>query len=302
MMVPCQKDEQDMTDHSDHFKILPLPLQRLVGLEHTETITVPVDQVFVDSARRRLVEARVLELMESIICVGLLNPINVVVRKSEDEGEKVVLVAGGHRLEAVKQLGQETIQCTVLEYDDAGVLERSVIEENTARHDLSPARHALLTHRRGEMIDQSLGDDERLSQIATASKQARQRGSVRDQASKSGETKDRIQRSRKWFRDLGEDLLCKIADTSLDSGVELNALAKLPEEVRETLANRAAAGETVSARKEKAKLDGKSAQTQDEKALVEFSAWKAKYSNSKKLAGLARQISEIQLALSASSQ
>ena len=40
-MVPRQKDEQDVADHTDHFRILPLPLQPMTGLEHTETITVP---------------------------------------------------------------------------------------------------------------------------------------------------------------------------------------------------------------------------------------------------------------------
>ena len=49
---------------------------------------------------------------------------------------------------------------------------------------------------------------------------------------------------------LGEDVLAKVARTSLDKGEELDALAKLPEEKRDALIERAAAGEKVSAKVE----------------------------------------------------
>jgi ParB-like chromosome segregation protein Spo0J len=169
-----------------------------------------------------------------------------VVRKAEDNGERVVLVAGAHRLEAVKQLGHKTIQCTILSYDDADTVEQSAIDENTAREGLSPVRHALSTQRRTELLIKDSSPT--TLQITTALNEAKRRAeqktaSVRGQASKSGESKDRIHRSRKWFRVLGEHLLDKIADTSLDRGVELNALAELPGEVREDLANRGKKGE-----------------------------------------------------------
>ena len=60
--------------------------------------------------------------------------------------------------------------------------------------------------------------------------------------SKTGETKDKIQRSKKRVEILG-GILKKVVGTSLDKGSELDALAKLPEAEREDLADRAASGE-----------------------------------------------------------
>ena len=110
------------------------------------------------------------------------------------------LVAGMHRLEATKRLGIETIQCTVLDYVEALRVELAEIDENFIRNDPSAAEHALLTGRRAEIIKELDAQDGTLSQNATASKQAQRRAgkksgpdiaSVRDQANKTGETKDR---------------------------------------------------------------------------------------------------------------
>ena len=95
-----------------------------------------------------------------------------------------------------------------------------------------------------------------LSQFATASKQALRRAGeklghhiaiVRDQAKRSGESKDKLQRSKERWGILGSRLLYKIVGTTLDSGGELDALGQLPEAEREELANRAASGERVTA-------------------------------------------------------
>jgi hypothetical protein len=94
----------------------------------------------------------------------------------------------------------------------------------------------------------------------------------------------------------------RLLGTTLDSGVELDELAKLPEAEREDLANRAAAGEAVSARtanrKLKARPNRNAMPARRDKALAEFTAWKARYSDLKELAGLTQQISEIELSLS----
>jgi ParB family chromosome partitioning protein len=166
------------------------------------------------------------------------------------------LVAGGHRFEAAKRLGLETIRCTVLEADDLRV-ELAEIDENLQRNDPGPAEHALLTGRRTEIIRQLALQNGTLSQTATASRQSQRRageetgsdpGSVRDHAIKTGETKDTVQRSKKRFETLGSAVLKKVVGTSLDKGAQLDALAQLPEAEREDLVNRASGGETVSAR------------------------------------------------------
>ena len=62
------------------------------------TISVPVK-------RRAMLDAKkVQEIAESILQVGLQSPILV-----RQDGDRFVLVEGLHRLEACKQLGEETI-------------------------------------------------------------------------------------------------------------------------------------------------------------------------------------------------
>ena len=179
-------------------------------------------------------------------------------RKVEDGTEHLQLVAGLHRLEAAKRLGLATIECMLLEYDGDLRVELAKIDENFIRNDPSPAEHALLTWRRKEITRALAAQEGTLSQDATASRQARRRAgqktgpdaaSVRDQADKTGESKDKIQRSIKRFKTLGTHILESIIGTSLDSGAQLDALTKLPKAVRDDLANSAAADVVVSARR-----------------------------------------------------
>jgi hypothetical protein len=71
---------------------------------------------------------------------------------------------------------------------------------------------------------------------------------LQDQANHTGEGKDKIYRSMKRFEALGRATLASIVGTSLDTGVELDALVKLPKEIQRQLVNRATAGEPVSAK------------------------------------------------------
>ena len=67
-------------------------------------------------------------------------------------------------------------------------------------------------------------------------------------AESTGMTKQAINRHIARADALGNDALAKVANTSLDSGVELDALAKLDAPERAQLIERAVAGEQVSAR------------------------------------------------------
>jgi len=125
---------------------------------------------------------------------------------------KFRLIAGRHRLDAAKRLGHATIPSTVLEYEDALRLELAEIDENLIHKDLSPAEHARLTGRRAEIIRQLAMQNGTVSQTATPSRQSQRRagtetgydpGSVRDHAVRFGESKDRVQRSKKRFESLG---------------------------------------------------------------------------------------------------
>jgi len=163
-----------------------------------------------------------------------------------------VLVAGAHRLAAVKALGRNEIDCVVICDDEAELWE---IDENLARAELDAAQRALLTKRRAEIIEARAAA--LLSQPGTPIKKRRggragvagkAAASVGDQAAKTGESKSQIARSMKRAEALGEETLRRVTGTSLGkNGAQLDALAKLDTEKREALIKQAEAGEKVSA-------------------------------------------------------
>jgi ParB-like chromosome segregation protein Spo0J len=67
--------------------------------------TFAIDTIYVPVKRRAMLDPKkVQEIADSILQVGLQSPILV-----RQDGERFVLVEGLHRLEACKQLGEETI-------------------------------------------------------------------------------------------------------------------------------------------------------------------------------------------------
>src|ERR1700691_4388497 len=79
---------------------------------HTPTILrVSVANIKVKGKRRPLNERKVQALAKSIRAIGLRTPISIRLRK----GGEAILVAGLHRLEATKSLGEETISAIVVE-------------------------------------------------------------------------------------------------------------------------------------------------------------------------------------------
>lgn len=109
--------------------------------------TIKVADVYVSDTRRPVDEAAVARLMNSIERLGLQTPISVrFVDNFDIPGEGVtdgvpILIAGRHRLEAVKRLGWERIPAIDTKADDieARLWE---ISENLHRAELSPAERA----------------------------------------------------------------------------------------------------------------------------------------------------------------
>jgi sulfiredoxin len=76
---------------------------RLPAMMKRETFTIA--NIYVPVKRRATLDPKkAQEIAESILQVGLQSPILV-----RQDGERFVLVEGLHRLEACKQLGEETI-------------------------------------------------------------------------------------------------------------------------------------------------------------------------------------------------
>ena len=105
---------------------------------------VPISEITVNPGRREALLGDVKELADSIAEVGLINPIMV------DQAH--TLIAGLHRLEAMKLLGRTEIECTVSDLDGLQVA-LAEIDENFVRKDLSDDEFRELLLRRKEIYE-----------------------------------------------------------------------------------------------------------------------------------------------------
>ena len=105
---------------------------------------VPISKITVNPGRREALPGDVKELADSIAEVGLINPIMV--------DQSHTLIAGLHRLEAMKLLGRTEIECTVSDLDGLQVA-LAEIDENFVRKDLSDDEFRELLLRRKEIYE-----------------------------------------------------------------------------------------------------------------------------------------------------
>lgn len=105
---------------------------------------IQVDEVRIRAGRRELDTAHVQDLADSIRELGLLNPITV----DKDN----FLIAGLHRLEAVKLLGRQEIDCTISSLEGLQA-ELAEIDENFVRNNLPPVEYGEMLLRRKEIYE-----------------------------------------------------------------------------------------------------------------------------------------------------
>ena len=221
----------------------------------SSTALMRIDEILVVHRKRGVDAANVDRLANSIASIGLLNPIVVAPIGRSNRGRTFVLVAGLHRLEAVKRLGLEFVECRVVSNDDLQV-ELTEIDENLCRAELTPAQQAACITRRKE-IYLALHPETGIGKSQAAGMNAKLgRGGVSDNlsatfaevtAAVSGKHRRTIERAAARGRAIRLENIDKIVGTSLDKGIELDALAELPERARNELIGRAAKGEDVSA-------------------------------------------------------
>ncbi len=108
------------------------------------TLLIPISEITVQPGRREPAPGDVKELADSILEVGLIHPILV------DQAH--MLIAGLHRLEAMKLLGRMEIECTVSDLYGQQV-ELAEIDENFIRKDLSDDEFRKLLLRRKEIYE-----------------------------------------------------------------------------------------------------------------------------------------------------
>src|SRR5690625_2189948 len=110
-------------------------------------VNIVVATVDVLSRMRSISEDKVSELVKSIREVGMISPITL---HSPNE-ETLDLVAGAHRLAAIRRLGWETVDAFII--DDLDDLKTQLIEidENLCRHELTATQQAEHLQRRKEI-------------------------------------------------------------------------------------------------------------------------------------------------------
>jgi ParB-like chromosome segregation protein Spo0J len=213
--------------------------------------TVELKRIIAPSKRLRALRPEAVDAMvESMRARGQLQPI--VVRKNPSFGRPTyTLVVGKHRYMAAKQLGWDGINASVVDSkvtdDEAKMME---IDENFIRADLTPAERAAHTGRRKELYEKLYPETKQGKAPGKAgggkkAKKSNLDSFVSNTAKNTGQSASKVKRDTQRAKNI--KVLDDIKGTSLDKGTELDALAKLPEEVQRALAARAKAGETVSA-------------------------------------------------------
>ena len=128
--------------------------------------TVPVEDVAIVGGRREVDEAAVCRLVESIKSIGLQTPITIWSRAAHDadgvEIDGYKLIAGRHRLEAFRRLGESRIPAIIRDCDEIDA-EMWEISENLHRADLSKVERDRCIRRFAELIEKrDARDSERL--------------------------------------------------------------------------------------------------------------------------------------------
>ena len=200
------------------------------------------DIVVAPNRVRKLRDDTVNELAELITERGLLQPIVVRPRGTSN----FWLVAGRHRLEAVRKLGHDSIRAVILDGINADAARLAEIDENLVRADLSPAERALHHAERNRLYEKVHPETKHGGDRRTKNS-TRQNGDLKrftkDAASKTGRSERTVQREIERATKINN--LADVIGTTLDSPDELDALAKLPEQAQRDLVARAKAGEKV---------------------------------------------------------
>jgi N6-adenosine-specific RNA methylase IME4 len=216
--------------------------------EHWPVTRVRIADIVVSHDRmRKLRPEKVDEIAESVAAQGLLQPIVLRPRGPTNYW----LVAGHHRLEAVRQCGHDRISAVIRDGLDADAALLAEIDENLIRADLSPVERALHVGRRKEFYEKlhpetKTGKTPGKAGGGKKAKSAKFASFAEVTANAIKQSKRKVQLDAARAKNVL--VLADIAGTSLDQGDELDALAKLPEAEQRKLAEQAKAGEQVTAK------------------------------------------------------
>lgn len=199
------------------------------------TTLLSVDRIEVGHLRRPVAAAQVADLIASISQLGLLQPVIVSAQHK--------LIAGRHRLEAVRRMGWDTVPVVVVELSELEA-RLATLDENLVRNELSRLdRFEHLVHR-AELVA-ALGQRKRAGRPRKADTVSGFLQSTDNLAAASGLSGRTLQRAAKIVAAIPEDVRQQLKDTPLaDSTTELLRLSRLPVADQQAVAARVAAGES----------------------------------------------------------
>jgi len=229
---------------------------------------VDIGSIRINERKRKLNADKVAELTESILLLGLLEPILVA-----QNGDKYTLLAGLHRLEAAKLLGWKTIEAALYQGDELEC-ELVEIDENLINNDLTVLEQGEHIQRRNEIL-------EAMGKRAKASPGINQYSEVDDTVSPTKTTKDiakevglserSTQRRAQIARDILPEVKELIRDTPIaDSTTQLLELARMKPDDQLEVAKMVVDGDaTVEDAKKQIKQAERNKQIQEQMKEIE---------------------------------
>jgi len=175
---------------------------------------------------RVAVPAKVEAIKASISEIGLRTPITVSAAREGDDW-RFTLVAGAHRMEALRQLGEDMIDAVIMEGspEDAELWE---IDENFARAERTDAQRADHHARREDilkrkgLVAKGPGQPKKnLDKLSRYSAKA---------AADLGVDERTVRRDLRRGKNISPDILADVTGTDMDKGVVLDELARAPRE------------------------------------------------------------------------
>ena len=202
---------------------------------------ISLNKITVKENRRTVNESKVSELSESIKELGLLNPITV-----EEKNGVYFLIAGAHRLNAIKKLGHLEIECNVVSFENSLLSELAEIDENLVRNELHYIDRADELSKRKRIYEELYpetknGGDRKSDKIRTTSCRS-DKAFTEDTAAKVGVSKRSIERS--IFR--AEKIIPEAKEVIKENDLpkfQADALAKMNEDEQHNFVKKLNSGE-----------------------------------------------------------
>ena len=190
---------------------------------------IKISDITVKGERREINNAKVSELVKSIEALGLINPITV--------DKNYQLIAGGHRLEAVKELGYEEVDCVVLDCDEL-LSELAEIDENLIRNELDAISIGEYANRRDEILKElamraKSGDNRHTKSRGAVSAPLK---TTADIAKEIGTSERTLQENKQLARNLDPEVKKAVREKGLSKSAALDISRLKPEQQREVIA------------------------------------------------------------------